>query len=108
MLANTLTHTELAQDKLERILVKLFNEDNVVLLPEYPVQFACSCSHQRVAEVLRSLGSDELKAMILEQGNISVDCDYCNAEYKFSAKELELFVLQLSLDELPAISEQIN
>lgn len=108
MLANTLTHTELAHDKLEQLLVKLFNEDNVVLLPAHPVEFACSCSHQRVAEVLRSLGSDELKAMILEQGNISVDCDYCNAEYKFSAKELELFVLQLSLDELPAVSEQIN
>ncbi len=108
MLANTLTHSELSHDKIERLLTKLFNEDNVVVMPPHPVKFACSCSRQRVAGVLRSLGSEELNSMILEQGNIKVDCDYCNAEYKFSSKELELFVMQLSLDELPAISEQIN
>ncbi len=108
MLAETLTHHELATDKFETLLYKLFNEDDVRVLPQHKVNFACSCSHSRVAEVLRSLGADELKVIIAEQGSIKVDCDYCNAEYRFSEVELEQFVMQLSVEEMLPISEQIN
>lgn len=108
MLAETLTNHELATDKFETLLYKLFNEDDVRVLPQHPVNFACSCSHSRVADVLRSLGADELKAIIAEQGSIKVDCDYCNAEYRFSEVELEQFIMQLSVEEMSPISEQIN
>lgn len=108
MLAETLTNHELATDKFETLLYKLFNEDDVRVLPQHHVNFACSCSHSRVADVLRSLGTDELKAIIAEQGSIKVDCDYCNAEYRFSEVELEQFIMQLSVEEMSPISEQIN
>lgn len=108
MLANTLTLHELMNNNVAQILFKLFNEDNVRLLNEYPVTFKCSCSHKRVSQILRNLGKDELSHLIQTQGDIVVDCDYCGAEYRFSQKELEQFVLQLSIEEMSPISEQIN
>ena len=107
-LVNTLTTRELLKDNLEQLITKLFNEDNVVVLPKHSVHFGCSCSRHRVSEILRSLGKSELESLIAEQGNISVDCDYCNSEYKFSRLELNQFVLQLSIDDLTPISTQLN
>jgi len=95
-------------ENLQRILYKLFNEDNIVVMPEHEVKFGCSCSRQRVSEILRSLGKQELQSLIAEQGNITVDCDYCNAEYKFTEKELSEFVLQLSIDEIPLVSDKVH
>lgn len=108
MLANTLTTYELMHEGLQRILYKLFNEDNIAVMPEHEVKFGCSCSRQRVSEILRSLGKQELQSLIAEQGNITVDCDYCNTEYKFTEHELAQFVLQLSIDEIPLISDNIH
>lgn len=108
MLAATLTRHELLHDDLESILYKLFNEDLLTVMPLHQVSFGCSCSHQRVSDILRSLGKDELQNLIAEQGSITVDCDYCNAQYKFTEQELSQFVLQLSIEEMHPISEQIN
>lgn len=108
LLANTLTSSELINDNLELIIGKLFNEDNVVMFPEHQVRFACSCSRNRVSEILCNLGKAELESLIEEEGNIKVDCDYCNTEYRFTQAELKKFVLQLSIEELDPISKQIN
>ena len=107
MLANTLTAHELLNDGLERIITKLFNEDNVVVMPKHPVIFACSCSRQRVSEILRNLGKDELTTLINEQG-IFLWIVICNTEYRFTEYELSQFILQLSIEDLAPISTQIN
>lgn len=108
ILANTLTTYELLHQDLQQILYKLFNEDNIVIMSELAVNFACTCSRIRVSEILRNLGKQELQSLIQKQGNITVDCDYCNTSYKFTERELTDFVLQLSIDEMPPISKQIN
>lgn len=108
MLANTLTKTELQHDSLETMLYKLFNEDDIVLLDKQAVNFSCTCSRTRIGQILRNLGKQELEDIVKEQGDISVNCDYCNTEYKFMQQELEQFVLQISLDEMSPISGQIN
>lgn len=108
MLANTLTKAELLHEPLEIILHKLFNEDDIVILEKQAVNFSCTCSRTRIGQILRNLGKQELEDMLKEQGDITVNCDYCNSEYKFMQQELEQFVLQLSLDEMKPISGQIN
>ena len=108
MLAETLSPGELAELPLEQIIYRLFNHDNVIIYPQHPVEFACSCSRQRVGEILRDLGKDELNSMIADQGSIVVDCDYCNAQYCFTREELEQFVLQLSFDDIVPISQEIH
>ena len=108
MLAKSLTTSELLNDNLEQILYKLFNEDNLVVMPQHAIHFGCSCSRHRVSEILHNLGRAELESLIVEQGNITVDCDYCNAEYQFTAEELTQCMSLLSIEDLPAISQQLN
>lgn len=108
MLANTLNKSELFHDSLEQIIHKLFNEDDVLIMGKQDINFSCTCSRTRVGQILRNLGKHELEDMMAEQGNIAVNCDYCNTEYHFTQSELEQFVLQISLDEMSPISGQIN
>jgi molecular chaperone Hsp33 len=108
MLAQTLSAGELLNEDLEQIIYKVFNQDNVLLQPRCGVNFACSCDRNRVSEILRSLGREELQSLIAEQGDITVDCDYCNALYKFTADELQQLLIQISLQEITEFSKQIN
>lgn len=108
MLVNTLTKAELLHDDLETILFKLFNEDDVVILDKHPIDFKCTCNRGRLEQILRNLGVAELTDMIETQGNISVSCDYCNTDYKFTKDDLEGFIAQITLNELDPISMQLN
>ena len=64
------------------------------------VQFACRCSEQRVADVLRSLGAEEARATLAEQGAILVQCEFCNREYRFDAVDVEqLFAADASVQQ---------
>ncbi len=108
LLANTISAVELLNDDLEQIIYKVFNEDNVLVLPRNGISFGCSCNRSRVSEILRNLGRDELQSLITEQGDITVDCEYCNTLYKFTEEELQQLVVQLSLEEMTVFSKQIN
>lgn len=54
-----------------------------------PVQFECRCSVQRVADVLRSLGAEEARATLAEQGAVLVQCEFCGREYRYDAVDIE-------------------
>ena len=52
------------------------------------IVFACTCSRERVLTMIRSLGPDEIRSMIAEQGRAEVTCHYCNERYEVSEAEL--------------------
>ncbi|RTK93515.1 MAG: Hsp33 family molecular chaperone HslO [Neisseriaceae bacterium] len=108
MLAETLTKSELLHNDSETILYKLFHEDDVRILDAHNICFKCTCNKLRISEILCNLGKQELEDMIREQGDISVNCEYCNSKYDFSKSNLEELVLQISLDEMKPVSHQIN
>ncbi len=82
-LAATLTDEELLQLPVENLLHRLFHEDDVRLFEPSPLCFRCHCSRERTASMLISLGQDEINSIIEEQGSIEVDCQFCNAHYRF-------------------------
>jgi molecular chaperone Hsp33 len=51
-------------------------------------RFACRCSRERVVGALRSLGAPELRDMAQRDGGASLTCDFCCAQYHFTAPEL--------------------
>ncbi|MBO7288382.1 MAG: Hsp33 family molecular chaperone HslO, partial [Clostridia bacterium] len=51
--------------------------------------FYCNCSKERVRKVLKSVGQDELKAIIEEDGKAQMCCHFCNKKYEFNKEELE-------------------
>lgn len=82
-LASTITGNELLNLPTETLLKRLFNEEDIRLFEASHTAFFCSCSRESVANMLRMLGPDELSSIIEEQGQIEVNCDFCNTHYKF-------------------------
>lgn len=88
-LADTLSREELLELPQREVLRRLFHEEDVRLFEPEPVSFRCSCSRERIETVLRGLGYDEVQSIIAEQGQVSVDCEFCNQNYIFDAVDVE-------------------
>lgn len=54
-----------------------------------PTAFLCNCDKKRVEKALISIGKKELKNLIEEGEEITVNCQFCNSHYKFSVEELK-------------------
>jgi len=88
-LASTVTDSELLELSPQTLLHRLFHEEQVRLFDVEPVRFYCSCSRERVANMLRTLGRAELEDILQEQGKIEVACEFCKQGYRFDAVDVE-------------------
>ncbi len=85
MLADTLTRDELLTLDVDTILRRLFWEEKVLRFePGHPF-FACTCSRERVSNMIRSLGVEEADSILAERGEIEVGCDFCGKQYRYDA-----------------------
>lgn len=73
------------------IIELLFSDFTYSLYDEVPLRFYCSCSHERVENVLISLGTKELTNMA-EEESAEVYCQFCGEKYLFTKDELELLI----------------
>lgn len=99
-----ITRADLLEDNLEQRLVRMFGDDEVRVFGGQEVVHECRCSRERVATVLRSLGAEEVRSVIEEQGNVTVTCEFCQRPYKFDAIDVE----QLFNESAPRGSDTIN
>ena len=83
MLASTLKREELLTLDADSILRRLFWEEPITRFEVLAPSFGCSCSRERVANMLRSLGVAEIDSVIAEQGQVGVTCEFCGAPYNF-------------------------
>lgn len=95
-LASTLKQEELLTLDAPTILRRLFWEEDVRYFePMTGVdgpRFACTCSRERVSDMLRSLGAEEVDSIIAEQGQVEIGCDFCGQHYHFDPVDAaELF-----------------
>lgn len=90
MLASTVEDHELLDPTLEpeRLLYRLFAEEGVRVLDPVPVRAHCGCSRERVERLLKTFGSAELADMREPDGSLSVKCEYCSSEQRFSPQEV--------------------
>ncbi|MDQ7955424.1 MAG: Hsp33 family molecular chaperone HslO [Rhodocyclaceae bacterium] len=86
-LAASLTREELLTLDVETILRRLFWEEKLLRFePRSGMlgpHFACTCSRERVTNMLRGLGQEEAESILAERGNIEVGCDFCGKQYRF-------------------------
>lgn len=88
-LVDTIEPSELTDPEVgvERLLFRLFHERGVRVFPATPVLDDCSCSRERIREVLSNFAAEEVDDLI-EDGRISVTCEFCNERYAFSPEEV--------------------
>ncbi len=88
LLAATLSTSELLELPCRELLRRVFPEDDIRLFTGTPVWFQCSCSRERVADILQSLGEIELLALLRERDDVEVRCEFCNRAWHFDAVDV--------------------
>ncbi|MFY8102575.1 MAG: Hsp33 family molecular chaperone HslO, partial [Ramlibacter sp.] len=85
ILAGSLTREELLTLDVDTILRRLFWEEKVLRFPAQRPRFACTCSRERVGDMIRGLGHQEAESILSERPDIEVGCDFCGRQYRFDA-----------------------
>ncbi|MBV6792212.1 Hsp33 family molecular chaperone HslO [Xanthomonas euvesicatoria] len=89
-LFDTLGAPELLSVAGQDLLHRLFHEEAPQLLGSKPLSFGCSCSRERVASMLQSLGEEEARAAAEATGEVEVRCEFCGREYHFPLTALDV------------------
>ncbi|NRA40858.1 MAG: Hsp33 family molecular chaperone HslO [Pseudomonadales bacterium] len=97
-LASTIQADEIRNLESHELLHRLFHEEQVRIFPAQPVNFHCSCSQERMERALIGLGKVELESILLEQGKIETQCEFCGRSYAFSSGEIQ-HLLQSSCEQ---------
>ena len=88
-LFDTLDQAELLALPPAETVHRLFHEESPELLGEKPLRFACSCSRERVAAMIVSLGEEEAAAAVESGGGeAQVRCEFCGQDYRFGEDEI--------------------
>ena len=89
-LVSTVEDLELIDPALssERLVYRLFHEPGVRVFQHGDVRAQCSCSRDTVEAMLKSFSQDDRDHMV-EDGRISVTCEFCSATYQFAPGEVD-------------------
>jgi len=85
ILAASITREELLELDVDTVLRRLFWEEKVLRFEPQTPRFACTCSRERVTNMIRGLGQEEARSILAERGEIDVGCDFCGQQYRFDA-----------------------
>jgi molecular chaperone Hsp33 len=91
----------LLQDDAVALLHECFAAVDLRLFAPVPVRFECRCGPQRVAGLLRSLGADEVRSVLAEQGAVTVTCEFCQRPYRFDAVDVERLFASGAMPDAP-------
>lgn len=83
-LAETVEDHELLDPMLsaDRLLYRLFHEEQVRVYRAISLDTYCSCSRERVEELLERFSAEDIAEMTVD-GEVWVTCEFCNARYSF-------------------------
>jgi len=88
-LADTVQPDELSQLPFEELLHRLYHEEDVRVFEKHLVSFLCSCTRERVVDMLRMLGYEEVQSIFDTEPKVGVRCQFCNHYYEFDRVDVE-------------------
>lgn len=82
-LASTITADELSDPELTltTLLWRLFNEDEVRILPPVPLSRGCRCSAAMIEDRLSTLSEPQKVEIRDDDGRVRVDCEFCARQF---------------------------
>jgi molecular chaperone Hsp33 len=106
MLASTLKQDELLSTDIATLMNRLFWEETIrVFAPAHP-QFHCSCTREKVGNMLKMLGREEIDAALADLGQLGINCDFCGKHYDFDKVDCaQLFASDAPVEVLIAPSD---
>ncbi|HIS66816.1 MAG TPA: Hsp33 family molecular chaperone HslO [Candidatus Scatomorpha merdipullorum] len=92
--------TVLDEDGIDAVVSQVLFSLDPREAERHPIEYRCSCTRERVAAALRSVGAKELRSMAAEGKNTEVSCQFCDRLYEFTPAEL------LEMAEAPEETEE--
>lgn len=89
MAAGPVTNLLAANPDPEDLLRRALDGFELDILERSPIEYRCDCSRERMERALISLGPDELRALIDEQGQAELTCRFCDNVQVFAREQLE-------------------
>ncbi len=87
-LAATVNANELLELRADTLLHHLYHENPVRIFEPSRIKFHCTCSRERTLEALATIDTTELQDILRQQGNITMDCEFCNQQYRYEKEDL--------------------
>ena len=105
MLASTLKQEEMLATDIDTLMQRLFWEETIrVFEPAHP-SFHCTCTREKVGNMLKMLGQPEVDSTLEEFGEVGVNCDFCGQHYAFDKVDCaQLFVTDAPAEVLIPVS----
>lgn len=88
-LADTLKPEELLNLPAETLLHRLYHQDPLEVYPVTGVSFRCQCSRERCLGALATVDFQELQQMLEHDGEIAMNCEFCNHTYRFGPADIQ-------------------
>lgn len=79
-------------NSLEDIIIYMFGKENLKFSSKRKCEYRCSCSREKMKRGFISLGKEEIKKIIKEDGKASLECHFCGRVYILGKRELEKIV----------------
>ena len=73
----------------ESLIRRVMPDFELEILEKSPIEYRCYCSRERMEKALISLGPDEMRSLIDEQGGAELACGFCDNVQNFTKEDLE-------------------
>ena len=101
VLGTTLKHDELVSTDIETLMHRLFWEETLRIFEPLAVTFSCSCSREKVGNMLTMLGEAEVSEAVASLGKLDINCDFCGRPYSFDAVDCSQLFLPADIKVSP-------
>lgn len=88
-ITTTVQDDELTSLPAEALLHRLFHEELLELFEAEEVVYECPKDEERVHNMLKSLGEEEVRKIIEEQGQIVIHNEMCNFHMRFNKEDID-------------------
>ncbi|AXA94480.1 Hsp33 family molecular chaperone HslO [Massilia sp. YMA4] len=85
MLGATLKEEEMLTTTIDVLLQRLFWEETIRVFDPLHPSFHCTCNREKVGNMLKMLGREEVEEALAEQGKLGINCDFCGKHYDYDA-----------------------
>ncbi len=83
ILGSTLKEQELLETTVDVLMQRLFWEETLRVFDPLSPSFHCTCTREKVGNMLKMLGREEVDSVLEEQGHVGVNCDFCGQHYDY-------------------------
>lgn len=84
-----LSESDIIMRMTEEIFAGMPDGYALQILEQRQIGWECDCSRERMARALATIGRDDLREIVEEDGKAELQCHFCLSSYEFSRQELE-------------------